>query len=210
MNFVFLGPPGAGKGSLAILAAKEYGIPHISTGDIFRQAVKNQTPLGLKVKSIMDSGALVSDEVTSDLVKERLTALDAQKGYILDGFPRTIEQAKMFASFATDIKVVNFMIQSEQVVKRLETRRVCKNCGANFNLLTKPPKTEGICDECNGNLYQREDDKAASIKKRLEVYLLQTQPLIDFYSEKGVLTDIDAGIESAKLLEIFIRLFPKG
>lgn len=210
MNFVFLGPPGAGKGSLAVLAAAEYGIPHVSTGDIFRSAVKNKTPLGVKVKSIMDSGALVSDEITTDLVRERLCEADAKRGYILDGFPRTVEQAKMFDSFAENIKVVNFMIQTEQVVKRLETRRVCRSCGANFNVLSKPPKKEGVCDECGGELYQREDDKPLSIKKRLEVYLEQTQPLIDFYSEKGVLSDVDAGIETAELLKVFMRIFPKG
>lgn len=208
MNFIFLGPPGAGKGSLAVKVAAKYGIPHISTGDMFRAAIKNKTPLGLEAKRIIDSGGLVNDEITFNLVKERLGQEDAKKGFILDGFPRTIPQAKMLSSILNDEIVVNFTIKSEQVIKRLSTRRVCKNCGANYNILTLKPKQEGVCDKCGGQLYQRDDDKDSSIMHRMEVYDKETAPLIEFYKERKTLTDIDGSIETETLLKDFERLFP--
>ncbi len=210
MNFIFLGPPGAGKGSLAVKAAAEYGIPHISTGDIFRAAIKNETPLGLKVKAIIDAGSLVSDEITCALVKERLEEPDAKNGFILDGFPRTIPQAEAFSAICTDVAVVNFQISDEAVIKRLSTRRVCKKCGANFNILTLPPKKEGVCDACSGELFQRDDDKQDSILHRMNVYREQTEPLIDFYRQKGQLTDIDGSTQTPQLLDTFKQLFPKN
>ena len=206
-NFIFLGPPGAGKGSLAVKVAEEYKIPHISTGDIFRANIKAQTQLGVKVKAIIDSGALVSDELTFELVKDRIAQDDCKNGYILDGFPRTIPQAEMLESLVSDIKVVNFEIQDEIVIRRLSTRRTCKACGANFNVLTLPPKVEGVCDKCNGELYQRDDDKQESIMNRMEVYREQTEPLINFYKEKGKITDLDASIETDILLGKFKELF---
>ena len=206
-NFIFLGPPGAGKGSLAVKVAEEYKIPHISTGDIFRANIKAQTPLGVKVKAIIDSGALVSDELTFELVKDRIAQDDCKNGYILDGFPRTIPQAEMLESLVSDIKVVNFEIQDEIVIRRLSTRRTCKACGANFNVLTLPPKVEGVCDKCNGELYQRDDDKQESIMNRMDVYREQTEPLINFYKEKGKITDLDASIETDILLGKFKELF---
>ena len=206
-NFIFLGPPGAGKGSLAVKVAEEYKIPHISTGDIFRANIKAQTPLGVKVKAIIDSGSLVSDELTFELVKDRLAQDDCKNGYILDGFPRTIPQAEMLESLVSDIKVVNFEIQDEIVIRRLSTRRTCKACGANFNVLTLPPKVEGICDKCNGELYQRDDDKQESIMNRMDVYREQTEPLINFYKEKGKITDLDASIETDILLGKFKEIF---
>ncbi|NLC91979.1 MAG: adenylate kinase [Treponema sp.] len=206
-NFIFLGPPGAGKGSLAVKVAADYKIPHISTGDIFRAAIKNQTPLGIKVKAIIDSGALVSDEVTCELVKDRLSAPDVANGFILDGFPRTIPQAQMFTSICSDVKVVNFVIADEAVIRRLSTRRVCKSCGANFNVLTLPPKVEGVCDKCGGELYQRDDDKSESILHRMDVYREQTEPLINFFKEKGAITDLDASIETDVLLKEFKKIF---
>lgn len=208
-NFIFLGPPGAGKGSLAVKVAEEYKIPHISTGDIFRANIKAQTPLGIKVKAIIDSGALVSDELTFELVKDRLAQDDCKNGYILDGFPRTIPQAEMLETLVSDIKVVNFTIQDEIVIRRLSTRRVCKSCGANYNTLTLKPKKEGICDKCNGELYQRDDDKQESIMHRMEVYREQTEPLINFYKNKGKITDLDASIETDILLEEFKKIFKK-
>lgn len=208
-NFIFLGPPGAGKGSLAVKVAEEYKIPHISTGDIFRANIKAQTPLGVKVKAIIDSGALVSDELTFELVKDRLAQDDCKNGYILDGFPRTIPQAEMLETLVSDIKVVNFTIQDEIVIRRLSTRRVCKSCGANYNTLTLKPKKEGICDKCNGELYQRDDDKQESIMHRMEVYREQTEPLINFYKNKGKITDLDASIETDILLEEFKKIFKK-
>ena len=206
-NFIFLGPPGAGKGSLAVKVAEAYKIPHISTGDIFRANIKAQTPLGIKVKAIIDSGSLVSDELTFELVKDRLAQDDCKNGYILDGFPRTIPQAEMLEKLVDDVKVVNFEIQDEIVIRRLSTRRVCKACGANFNVLTLPPKVEGVCDKCGGELYQRDDDKQESILHRMDVYREQTEPLINFYKEKGKITDLDASIETDILLGEFKKIF---
>ncbi len=206
-NFIFLGPPGAGKGSLAVKVAEDYKIPHISTGDIFRANIKAQTPLGVKVKAIIDSGSLVSDELTFELVKDRLAQDDCKNGYILDGFPRTIPQAEMLEGLVSDVKVVNFEIQDEIVIRRLSTRRVCKACGANFNVLTLPPKVEGVCDKCGGELYQRDDDKQESIMHRMDVYREQTEPLINFYKNKGKITDLDASIETDVLLGKFKELF---
>ena len=206
-NFIFLGPPGAGKGSLAVKVAADYKIPHISTGDIFRANIKAQTPLGVKVKAIIDSGSLVSDELTFELVKDRLAQDDCKNGYILDGFPRTIPQAEMLEGLVSDVKVVNFEIKDEIVIKRLSTRRVCKACGANFNVLTLKPKVEGICDKCGGELYQRDDDKQESILHRMDVYREQTEPLINFYKEKGKITDLDASIETDILLGKFKEIF---
>lgn len=206
-NFIFLGPPGAGKGSLAVKVAEDYKIPHISTGDIFRANIKAQTPLGIKVKAIIDSGSLVSDDLTFELVKDRLSQDDCKNGYILDGFPRTIPQAEMLEGLGVELKVVNFEIQDEIVIKRLSTRRVCKSCGANFNVLTLPPKVEGVCDKCNGELYQRDDDKQESILHRMDVYREQTEPLINFYKEKGKITNLDASIETDILMGEFKKIF---
>ena len=206
-NFIFLGPPGAGKGSLAVKVAEDYKIPHISTGDIFRANIKAQTPLGVKVKAIIDSGSLVSDELTFELVKDRLAQDDCKNGYILDGFPRTIPQAEMLEGLVSDVKVVNFEIKDEIVIRRLSTRRVCKACGANFNVLTLPPKVEGVCDKCGGELYQRDDDKQESILHRMDVYREQTEPLINFYKEKGKITNLDASIETDVLLGEFKKIF---
>ena len=208
-NFIFLGPPGAGKGSLAVKVAEDYKIPHISTGDIFRANIKNQTPLGIKVKAIIDSGSLVSDDLTCELVKDRLSQDDCKNGYILDGFPRTIPQAEMFTKICDDVKVVNFEIKDEIVIRRLSTRRVCKACGANYNVLTLPPKVEGVCDKCGGELYQRDDDKQESILHRMDVYREQTEPLINFYKNKGTITDLDASIETDILLGEFKKIFAK-
>ena len=206
-NFVFLGPPGAGKGSLAVKVAEDYKIPHISICDIFRAYIKAQTPLGVKVKAIIDSGSLVSDELTFELVKDRLAQDDCKNGYILDGFPRTIPQAEMLDGLVADLKVVNFQISDDIVIGRLSTRRVCKACGANYNIKTLPPKVEGVCDKCGGELYQRDDDKQESILHRMDVYREQTEPLINYYKNKGKITDLDASIETDILLGEFKRLF---
>jgi adenylate kinase len=192
MNLIFLGPPGAGKGTLAVRAVEMLGIPQISTGSIFRAAIADQTPLGVKVKSIIDSGKLVDDETTIALVKERLTKDDVKKGYILDGFPRTIPQAEALADFSKVDKVINFDIPDSGVLERLGGRRVCRKCGYNFHAVFNKPKKEGICDYCGGEVYIRDDDKSESVQKRLEVYRAQTAPLIDYYRKKGILLDIDA------------------
>jgi len=192
MKLIFLGPPGAGKGTLALRAVDILKVPQISTGSIFRAAVAAQSPLGLKVKAIMDAGKLVDDETTIALVKERLAMDDVQKGYILDGFPRTIPQAEALATFSQVEKVVNFDIPDPGVIERLGGRRVCRKCGYNFHAIFNKPAKEGICDHCGGEIYIRDDDKPEAIQKRLEVYRAQTAPLIDYYRGKGLLVDIDA------------------
>ena len=192
MNIIFLGPPGAGKGTLAAEAINLLKVPHISTGNIFRAALAAGTPLGLKVKAIMDAGKLVDDETTIELVKERLAEKDAQKGYILDGFPRTIPQAKALDTFSKVDKVVNFDAPDSTVLERLGGRRVCRKCGHNFHAVFNKPKKEGVCDLCGGEVYIRDDDKPEAIQKRLEVYRAQTEPLIGYYRKKGILVDVDA------------------
>ena len=207
MNFIFLGPPGAGKGSLAVKVKEDYKIPHISTGDIFRANIKNGTELGKKAKTYMDQGALVPDELICDLVVDRIQQEDCKNGFVLDGFPRTIPQAEMLEGLVSDVKVVYFEIQDEIVIKRLSTRRVCKACGANYNVLTLPPKVEGVCDKCGGEIIQRDDDKQESILHRMDVYKEQTQPLIDYYNNKGNMTTLDAAIETDNLLVEFKKIF---
>jgi adenylate kinase len=192
MKLIFLGPPGAGKGTLAGLAVAMVKAPHISTGNIFRAAIAAQSELGLTVKAIIDAGKLVDDDTTIALVKERLARDDVQEGYILDGFPRTIPQAEALASFSEVDRVVNFDIPDAGVVERLSGRLVCRKCGFNFHAAFNPPKTAGVCDHCGGEVYTRDDDKPGAIKKRLQVYRDQTAPLIDYYRTRGVLLDIDA------------------
>jgi adenylate kinase len=209
MKLVFLGPPGAGKGTLAVLVTEAYSIPHISTGEIFRTAIREKTPLGLKVQAIIDAGQLVSDDTTIELVKERLAKSDAKKGFILDGFPRTIPQAEALAEIVDIDSAVNFDIDDELVVKRLSGRRVCKTCSQNYHVDFMPPKVEGKCDKCGSDLIIREDDKIEAITKRLEVYRKQTEPLIGFYREKNKLTDVDASPSSGTVFESFQKLFPQ-
>ncbi len=192
MNLVFLGSPGAGKGTVAGVIAESYQIPQISTGDIFREAVKKGTELGSKVKSIMERGDLVPDSLTVDLAKERLSRSDTLKGFILDGFPRTIPQADALNEFQRIDRVVNFVLDDNIVIRRLSGRRVCRQCGAIYHVENMPSKVEGVCDVCGGELYIRDDDQIDSIEKRLQVYKDQTEPLIRYYHDKNLLTDIDS------------------
>jgi len=201
LKLILLGPPGAGKGTIAALISEKYNITGISTGDLFRQAVKNSTPLGLKVKEIMKKGELVPDEVTCDLVKERLSKDDIKKGYMLDGFPRTIPQAETLKGFAEIDMVINFICNNDVVVSRLSGRRVCRDCGKIYHITNMPPKTEGVCDACSGELYIRDDDKIESIKNRLEVYKEQTEPLINFYKNLNLLKDIDSSKTPKEAME---------
>jgi adenylate kinase len=192
MKLIFLGPPGAGKGTLAVLVSKEHGIPQISTGDIFRDAIKRETELGKKVKEIVGRGDLVPDELTVSLVKERLAQADAQKGYILDGFPRTIPQAEALGKFQSLDAVINFAIADALVVERLSGREICKACGAIYHVKNMPSTVKGVCDKCGGPTYTRPDDSLESITNRLNVYRTQTEPLIVYYRDKRLLKDIDS------------------
>ena len=192
MNLIFLGPPGAGKGTLAGMVSKEYAVPQISTGDIFRDAIKRETELGKKVKEIVGRGDLVPDELTVSLVRERLAQPDARKGYILDGFPRTIPQAEALEKFQKLDSVVNFEIEDALVIDRLSGREICKNCGAIYHVRNMPTKVKGVCDKCGGPVVTRPDDSPESIKNRLDVYRKQTEPLIAFYRKKKLLRDIDS------------------
>jgi len=205
MKLILLGPPGAGKGTLAAKAVDILHLPHISTGVIFRTALAAGTPLGLRVKAIMDAGKLVDDETTIELIKERLAQDDAKDGYILDGFPRTIAQAEALSLFSAVDRVINFDIPDSVVLERLGGRLVCRKCGVNFHAVFNKPKNEGICDHCAGEIYIRDDDKPEAVQKRLEVYRSQTAPLIDFYREKGILTDMDARPNVDEMIENFKR-----
>jgi adenylate kinase len=203
MKLIFLGPPGAGKGTLAVRAVDFLKVEQVSTGSIFRAAIAAQSPLGLKVKAIIEAGKLVDDDTTIALVKERLAQDDVQKGYILDGFPRTIPQAEALAEFSAVDKVVNFDIPDTAVIARLGGRRVCRSCGYNFHVIFNKPAKEGVCDHCGGEVYTRADDGHDAIQKRLEVYRSQTLPLINYYREKKLLLDIDASPSVEEVVAIF-------
>jgi adenylate kinase len=193
MKLIFIGPPGAGKGTIAKSIIDRYGICQISTGDIFRAAVKDETELGKKVKAILDSGGLVPDELTIALVKERLGRDDIQKGFILDGFPRTIAQAEALDSFESIDAVIDFVIEDrELILRRLGGRLTCKKCSAIYNKYTNPPVKPDTCDRCHGELYVRKDDERTSILHRLDVYDEQTAPLKSYYAEKRLIREIDA------------------
>ncbi len=196
MNLILLGPPGAGKGTQAKRLVDTYGIPQISTGDMLREAVKNQTPLGLEAKKAMDAGQLVSDGVVIGLVKERLGQPDCTGGFMLDGFPRTVAQAEELDKVLSDMgkgidHVISIEVPNQELMGRLTGRRTCKACGSGFHVIFDPPKAEGKCDKCGGELYQRDDDNEATVSNRLKVYESSTKPLIDYYSDKGLLRPID-------------------
>ncbi len=196
MNIILMGLPGAGKGTQASEIIKKYPIPHISTGDMFRAAIKNNTELGQKAKSFMDNGELVPDEVTIGIVRERLLEEDAKRGFLLDGFPRTVEQAEalneMLAAVDRKIEgVINIDVQEEELMNRLTGRRICETCGTTYHLVFNPPKVEGICDIDGGKLYQRADDNPETVRTRLDVNIKQTKPLLDFYTNQGVLFNVD-------------------
>jgi adenylate kinase len=203
MKLIFLGPPGAGKGTLAARAVEFLKVPHISTGAIFRAAIAAQSPLGIKVKAIIDAGKLVDDETTVELVKERLDQEDAREGYILDGFPRTIPQAEALSLFSRVDRVINFDLPDAAALERLGGRLVCRKCGVNYHKTFNPPKNTGVCDACGGEVYTREDDREEAVAKRLEVYREQTAPLIDYYRDRGLLTDVDARPAVDQVVENF-------
>jgi len=204
MNLVLLGPPGAGKGTIAGIVHEKLGIPHISTGDLFRAAIKNETPLGLKVKEILASGELVPDSVTVDMVKERIALPDCAKGMLLDGFPRTVYQADELAKMVKIDHVINFSLSEESVVKRLSGRRMCVSTGKIYHIVYNPPKVEGKDDETGEPLIQRDDDKEDAIRNRLKVYQESTEPLITYYRDKGLLRTIDASAAPDAVAESFL------
>ncbi len=192
MNLILLGPPGAGKGTQGQALSARYGIPKISTGDILREAVSQKTSLGLKAKSFMDKGALVPDEVVIGLVREKLGQPDCGKGFILDGFPRTIPQAESLKQILSELKmkldaVIDFALSEQEIVNRLSGRRSCPNCKAVFHISMNPPKQNGICDECGNSLIQRDDDKEETIKNRFKEYQEKTSPLLNYYQKSGML-----------------------
>lgn len=195
LKLVLIGPQGAGKGSAADDLCKAFNIVHISTGDIFRYHMKNQTELGKKIKAIVDSGNLVPSELTCEIMKDRLKNDDCKNGYILDGFPRNIEQAECLQTFSDIDFVILLDVPREISIERLTNRRICKKCNKIFNLKTNPPKKEGICDFCGGELYRRDDDEIFAIKNRLDIYETETKPILEFYKDKVLKIDAIGSIE---------------
>lgn len=215
MRIILLGPPGSGKGTQAKLISEKFSIPHISTGDIFRLHISQKTLLGLEAKSYIDKGQLVPDEVTVKLIKSRLTEDDCNKGFLLDGFPRTIKQADALESLLKEINVsvdsvINIEVPAEEIIDRITGRRVCKKCGASYHIIFNPSATNGICDRCDGPLIQREDDTEDTVRKRLEVYESQTKPLIRYYEEKGLLRNANGSQDIAKVFKDICNILGSG
>jgi len=211
MKIVMLGAPGAGKGTQAKMIAAKYGIPHVSTGDIFRANIKNGTELGKEAKSYMDKGALVPDELTVRILLDRVAQDDCAKGYVLDGFPRTIPQAEVLDAELTKLNdkidfAINVDVPDENIVRRMSGRRSCPSCGATYHIVHIPPKQEGVCDKCGAALVQRDDDKEETVKNRLKVYHEQTQPLIDFYEKKDVLKNVDGTVDSEEVFAAIVKI----
>lgn len=205
LNLMLMGLPGAGKGTQAEKIVDQYHIPHISTGDIFRAAMKNNTPMGIEAKSYIDKGELVPDEVTNGIVKERLTKDDVNDGYMLDGFPRNMAQAEALETFGAQLGkplncVINIHVDPESLMERLTGRYICRNCGATYHKIFKPTKVEGTCDRCGGHeFYQREDDKPETVKNRLDVNIKMNTPLLDFYKKQGILHEVDGNQDIDKV-----------
>lgn len=204
MNIILLGPPGAGKGTQAKMLVNEFEIPHISTGDMFRAAIKQGTEVGLKAKAIMEAGQLVPDEITIDIVQERLGQSDCAAGFLLDGFPRTVPQAEALDRILKGLgssldAAVNIDVAGEAIITRMAGRRVCRQCGASYHLEFNPPREAGKCDQCGGELYQRSDDSEATVRNRLNVYTEQTEPLLAYYETQGLVLNINGNQEMARV-----------
>ncbi|AFL98910.1 MULTISPECIES: adenylate kinase [Desulfitobacterium] len=215
MRAILMGPPGAGKGTQAADLMSRYQIPHISTGDMFRAAIKAGTALGMKAKEYMDAGSLVPDEVTIGIVAERLAEPDCSKGFLLDGFPRTVAQADALDKILAKLKmnldgVINIEVPEAKLLERLTGRRICRQCGATYHMVFNPPASEAVCDKCGGELYQRSDDTLETAKNRLQVYNDQTQPLIDYYREKGLLREINGDQDIAQVLQDIVDAMEHG
>ncbi len=211
MKIIMLGAPGAGKGTQAKMIADRYGIPHVSTGDIFRANIKEGTELGKEAKTYMDKGLLVPDELTVKILLDRVAKDDCKNGYVLDGFPRTIPQAQVLDKALAEIGdridyAIDVDVPDENIIKRMSGRRACLSCGATYHIVHIPPKKEGICDRCGKELVLRDDDKEETVKKRLDVYHAQTQPLIEFYTEKGVLKTVDGTVDMQDVFAAIVRI----
>lgn len=211
MKIIMLGAPGAGKGTQAKKIAAKYSIPHISTGDIFRANIKNGTELGKKAKTYMDQGCLVPDELVVDLVVDRIHQDDCQNGYVLDGFPRTIPQAEALDKALAELDetidyAINVEVPDENIVKRMSGRRACVGCGATYHIVHAPAKTENICDTCGGELILRDDDKPETVLKRLDIYHEQTKPLIDYYTDKNILVEVDGTVDLEDVFKAIVKI----
>lgn len=211
MKIIMLGAPGAGKGTQAKMIAEKYQIPHVSTGDIFRANIKNGTELGMEAKKYMDQGQLVPDELTVKILLDRVAQDDCKNGYVLDGFPRTIPQAEVLDEALSKLGesidyAINVDVPDENIVRRMSGRRACVNCGATYHIEHIPPKTEGICDTCGSELILRDDDKPETVLNRLKVYHDQTQPLIDFYTAKGVLKEVDGTVDMKDVFNAIVEI----
>ena len=214
MKVIMLGAPGAGKGTQAKKIADKYQIPHISTGDIFRANIKNGTELGTKAKAYMDQGLLVPDELTLELIMDRFKEPDCKNGYVLDGFPRTIPQAEALTRALEEQGesidyAVNVEVPDENIINRMSGRRACVSCGGTYHIKYNPTKAEGICDACGGELILRDDDKAETVKQRLDVYHTQTQPLIDYYTKEGILEEVDGTLDLEVVFDEIVKLLEK-
>ncbi|MCR5357163.1 MAG: adenylate kinase [Lachnospiraceae bacterium] len=211
MKIIMLGAPGAGKGTQAKMLAEKYGIPHVSTGDIFRANIKEQTELGMEAKKYMDQGLLVPDELTVKILLDRVAKDDCKNGYVLDGFPRTIPQAEVLDKAVAELGesidyAINVDVKDENIIRRMSGRRACLKCGATYHIEHIPPKQEGICDKCGSELVLRDDDKPETVEKRLKVYHEQTQPLIDFYSKKGILKEVDGAQDMKDVFNAIVAI----
>lgn len=205
MKILIIGPQGSGKGTQANIISKKFNIPHVSTGDAFREMAAKQTPIGLKAKTFWEKGNLVPDDITNNLVKERLRQDDCNKGFILDGYPRTLEQAKELDKNAKIDKVIELKLSDDEAIKRISSRRTCQKCGEVYNVVSNPPKKKDVCDKCGGKLVQRDDDTVEKIKKRLETYHNQTKVILEHYKSKVVSIDGSKGIDDISR-EIFSKL----
>lgn len=214
MRILLMGPPGAGKGTQAEKLTEILNIPHISTGDMFRKAIKDQTDLGIKAKGFMDKGELVPDEVTVGIVKDRISEEDCKNGFLLDGFPRTVVQADALGKMLEDLgikldSVINVEVPFEELIGRLTGRRICKSCGATYHMIFNPPKVGDVCDKCNGELYQRDDDTEETAKNRLQVYENQTAPLLEYYNKTNLLTNINGYQSMENVLSDILKVLGK-
>jgi adenylate kinase len=211
LNILLLGAPGAGKGTQAQLIKEKYNIPHISTGDMFREAIRNKTPIGVLADSYISKGNLVPDDVTIALVKERLSKDDCANGYLLDGFPRTLVQAEALTQLTKDINrpidlVIDIEVDENKLIDRISGRRMCKGCGASYHIKNLPPKVEGVCDVCGGELYIRKDDNVDALKVRLEAYHTQTQPLINYYAQYGLIGEVNGDTSLENVFKAIVDL----